>query len=92
MKKQIMLSLIVIATIGLSQTINAQTFDPLRYNPEINEDEIIFCVKDVKNEQFKNQVSCFIDSADNILDKKTADNIYNKAYSLDNTFEMGLID
>ena len=92
MKKQIILSLIVITTIGLSQTINAQTFDPLRYTPNISEDEVIFCVKDVKHKDYFGQISCFIDSADNILDKQTADKIYNKASSLDDTFEMGLVD
>ena len=92
MKKQIILSLIVITTIGLSQTINAQTFDPLRYTPNISEDEVIFCVKDVKHKDYFGQISCFITPADNILDKQTADKIYNKASSLDDTFEMGLID
>ena len=92
MKKQIILSLIVISTIAISQTVNAQNFDPLRYKPEINEDQIIFCVKDVKNEQYKNQVSCYIDNADNILNNTQIKEIYNKAYSLDDTFEMGLID
>ena len=90
MKKQIILSLIVIATIGLSQTVNAQNFDALRYQPNISEDEIIFCVKDVKHKDYFGQISCFI--SDDILDQKTSDKIYNKASSLDDTFEMGLVD
>jgi hypothetical protein len=92
MKKQICISLIVIATIGLSQTVNAQNFDALRYTPNISEDEIIFCVKDVKHKDYFGQISCFISPSDDLLDQKTSDKIYNKASSLDDTFEMGLVD
>jgi len=92
MKKQICISLIVIATIGLSQTVNAQNFDALRYQPNISEDEIIFCVKDVKHKDYFGQISCFISPSDDLLDQKTSDKIYNKASSLDDTFEMGLVD
>ena len=92
MKKQIILSLIVITTIGLSQTIYGQTFDPLRYIPNISEDEMIFCVKDVKHKDYFGQISCFISPRDDLLDQKTSDKIYNKASSLDDTFEMGLVD
>ena len=92
MKKQICISLIVIATIGLSQTVNAQNFDALRYTPNISEDEMIFCVKDVKHKDYFGQISCFISPRDDLLDQKTSDKIYNKASSLDDTFEMGLVD
>ena len=92
MKKQICISLIVIATIGLSQTVNAQNFDALRYTPNISEDEMIFCVKDVKHKDYFGQISCFISPSDDLLDQKTSDKIYNKASSLDDTFEMGLVD
>jgi|GEM_PF-5552116 len=92
MKKQICISLIVIATIGLSQTVNAQNFDALRYQPNISEDEMIFCVKDVKHKDYFGQISCFISPSDDLLDQKTSDKIYNKASSLDDTFEMGLVD
>jgi len=92
MKKQICISLIVIATIGLSQTVNAQNFDALRYQPNISEDEIIFCVKDVKHKDYFGQISCFIGPSDDLLDQKTSDQIYYKASSLDDTFEMGLVD
>lgn len=84
----------LIALVGFISTNQAfsQSFEPLRHEPNIFEDEIIFCVKDVKNIDYFGQVSCFVESADNILDKQTADKIYNRSYSLDDTFEMGLID
>ena len=64
--------------------------DPLRHQPQINEDQIIICVKDVKHKAYFGQLSCIInnDGLDNPLLKKLG----NQAMSLKNTFEMGLID
>ena len=94
MKKLIYVGLFSLTLLGLfnANSVNGQSFEPKRYEPNIFEDEIIFCVKDVKHIDYFGQVSCFISPADNILDKQTADKIYDKAYSLDDTFEMGLID
>lgn len=94
MKKQT-LSLLGLSILAFSfiSVVNAQSNEKaLRHEPNINEDEIIFCVKDVEHKAYYGQVSCFISPSDDLLDKQTADKIYNKASSLDNTFEMGLID
>ena len=93
LKFAIVSSLILLAA-GLiaDHVVNGQELGPLRYKPSIAEDEIIFCIKDVKNEQYKNQVSCYIDTADHILNSTQIKEIYQKGYSLNDTFEMGLID
>ena len=95
MKKQLNfmgLSAIIFLSIVALNQVNAQDFNALRYQPDISEDEMIFCVKDVKHKDYFGQISCFISPSDDLLDQKTADKIYNKASSLDDTFEMGLID
>lgn len=63
---------------------------PLRHMPQIEEDQIIICVKDVKHKAYFGQLSCIInnDGLDNPLLRKLGD----KAMSLKDTFEMGLID
>jgi hypothetical protein len=95
MKKQLNLmglsATIFLSIVALNQ-VNAQNFDALRYQPDISEDEMIFCVKDVQHKGYEGQISCFISPSDDLLDQKTSDKIYNKASSLDDTFEMGLVD
>ena len=84
-------AIFVSALIAVNQ-VSAQTVDPLRHQPDIAEDEMIFCVKDVTHKAYYGQVSCFISPSDDLLDQKTANKIYQKASSLDDTFEMGLVD
>ena len=79
--------------IFLNNAVNGQMNEKaLRYEPNINEDEIIFCVKDTQHKAYYGQISCFVSPSDDLLDKQTTDEIYNKASSLQDTFEMGLID
>ena len=94
MKKQILtVGLSILALSFLVNSVNAQmNSEALRYEPNINEDEMIFCVKDTTHKAYYGQISCFSSPADDLLDKQTADKIYNKASSLQDTFEMGLID
>ena len=94
-KKIFVIGLIgLISAVTLSSTeVNAQLNEKaLRYEPNINEDQIIFCVKDTQHKDYFGQISCFVEPADNILDKETTKTIYDKASSLNDTFEMGLID
>ena len=88
----IAISIIFVQLLIVMNQVHAQTPDPLRHQPDIAEDEMIFCVKDVTHKAYYGQVSCFISPSDDLLDQKTADKIYQKASSLDDTFEMGLID
>lgn len=82
-----------ILALGFISSATAQVnSEALRYEPNINEDEIIVCTKDVTHKAYFGQLSCIITPADDILDKQTADKIYEKTQSLDDTFEVGLID
>lgn len=63
---------------------------PLRYLPKLNEDEIIICAADYKHKNYYGQVSCIV--SDDGLDNPTLRKLGDKATSLKNTFEMGLID
>ena len=92
MKKQISLSLIAIIAISV-QAVNAQSNqEPLRATPNINEDQFIICSKDVSNERYFGQLSCIVVNSDDVLSQKQADKVYKQTQSLDNTFEMGLVD
>ena len=94
MKKQIMLSLIVLTTIGLNQTVNAQNFEPLKYKPDIFEDEVIVCVNDISdNTTIRNEVNCKVFMADKDHERTISDiqkELYKEPFN--DTFEMGLID
>jgi len=93
MKKQISLSLIAIIAISTIQAVNAQSNEgPLRAVPKIEEDQFIICSKDVSNKAYFGQLSCIIVNSDYVLSQKQADKIYKETQSLDNTFEMGLVD
>ncbi len=93
MKKQITFGIVgILALSFIANSAYGQNFDVLRQKPNIAEDEIIICTKDVTNTGFKGQISCIISPIDDLLDKQTADKIYKLTQSLDNTFEMGLID
>jgi len=93
MKKQISLSLIAIIAISTIQAVNAQSDEgPLRAVPDINEDQFIICSKDVTNERYHGQLSCIIVNSDDVLGQQQADKVYKQTQSLDNTFEMGLVD
>ena len=65
---------------------------PLRHEPQINEDEMIVCTKDVQHKAYFGQLSCIIMPMDDILTQKQAEKLYEKTQSLNDTFEMGLID
>ncbi len=93
MKKQISLSLIAIIAISTIQAVNAQSDEgPLRAVPKIEEDQFIICSKDVTNERYRGQLSCIIVNSDDLLTQEQADKIHRQTQSLDNTFEMGLVD
>jgi len=93
MKKQISLSLIAIIAISTIQAVNAQSNqEPLRAVPNIAEDQFIICSKDVSNKDYYGQLSCIIVNSDDVLSQQQADKIYKQTQSLDDTFEMGLVD
>ena len=95
MNKKIFISTAILSLIAISfiSVANAQSFEPLRYKPEIQEDQFIVCSKDVSNTEYRNQVSCVIVAQDDyIKNQQLRDELYQKTQSLDDTFEMGLID
>ena len=93
MKKVFVITaLMSILAISFISIANAQSFDPMRHKPNINEDEIILCTKDVSNSAYRGQLSCIIKPIDDIFNQKQADQIYKDTQSLKDTFEMGLID
>ena len=93
MKKQISLSLIAIIAISTIQAVNAQSDEgPLRAVPKIEEDQFIICSKDVSNERYFGQLSCIVVNSDDVLSQQQADKLYKQTQSLEDTFEMGLVD
>ena len=79
---------------NLSNNAIAQSFDPIPKMPKIHEDQIITCVKDVSdNEQTRGSLICHIFNIDD-LDwyQEISENNYGQIGSLNDSFEMGLID
>ena len=96
MNKKIFISTTVLGILALSFISNSaysQSFEPLRHKPNIQEDEFIVCSRDVSNTEYRNQISCVIVAQDDyIKNQQLRDELYQKTQSLDDTFEMGLID
>jgi len=83
---------IFLSIVAVNQAV-AQNFDPLRYTPDISEDQVIVCVQDVSDSEFRDQVYCKYYQAD-ADHKRTIQNIQEDLYKhpFEDTFEMGLID
>jgi hypothetical protein len=88
---KILLIAAVSFTVLFTNTVNAQaTQEPLRGVPKLSEDQIILCVTDYKHEAYRGQLSCIV--SDDGLDNPVLRKLENKAESLKNTFELGLVD
>lgn len=85
----LVIGMIIISSI-VTQIYGQSNEDPKRYEPEISEDQIIICVKDVEHKDYFGQLSCIINNDG--LDNPTLKKLGKQASSLENTFEMGLID
>lgn len=93
MKKQITVGILSILALSFISSVYAQSNEPpLRHKPNIAEDEIILCTKDVEHKSYFGQLSCIIKPIDDVFNQKQAEQIHKETQSLDDTFEMGLID
>ena len=96
-EKHIMISLSTVAislAIGLLliNCVHAQT-NIEGLNPDINEDQIITCVKDVSNSDTRGQLICHVFDIDDLdwYQELSEDN-YGQLGSTDDSFGMGLVD
>lgn len=83
-------ALILVAIDLAYNSVYGQSDEPLRHQPQIEEDQIIICVKDVEHKAYFGQLSCMI--SNDGLDNPTLKKLGKQAMSLNDTFEMGLID
>lgn len=83
----------MVAILVTLQTVNGQSFEPLRYKPEINEDQAIVCVKDVTDSEYRGQLYCKEYQADFDHPRTLQDIVQDLDLNpFEDTFEMGLID